>query len=58
MRSTGHFWGSKAADAAIADGERLTPHAIERRLERIIVERAKALIELGDDDVPALGRRV
>ena len=51
----GHFWGSTAADAAIAEGERLTPHAIERRLERIIVEWGKALIELGDDDddVPA-----
>jgi hypothetical protein len=55
MRSAGHFWGSKAADAVIAEGAPLTAATIERRLEQVLAERQPALRALGaaDDEIAA-----
>jgi hypothetical protein len=50
MRSAGHYWGSKAVDAVIAEGVPLSADEIERRLERIIAEREPGLREIGADD--------
>ena len=49
MRRAGHYWGSKAADAVIAEGMPLSAAAIERRLQRVIAERSRALTALGAD---------
>ena len=49
LRSAGHYWGSKAADAVIAESKQLSADKIERRLQQVIAEREAALREIGTD---------